>query len=209
MIKEYNTIKNEVSAQIQEKKSVFIANIRDVLCESEAKEFINQVCKKHNDARHNVPVYRILHEDKIVESFSDNGEPKGSAGMPILEILRGRNLVNICVVVTRYFGGTLLGTGGLLRAYSDAAREGILACELITKKVYDKYHLSCEYSDLEKIKHKLSQSNIKYENIIYTDKINMDIFAGITDFVQDIVKMLNEETNNNFELNLVNKNIYK
>ncbi|HAN10387.1 MAG TPA: YigZ family protein [Clostridiales bacterium] len=209
MIKEYNTIKNEISARIEEKKSVFIANIKGVSCEEEAKEFISEISKKHNDARHNVPVYRVLHEHKIVESFSDNGEPKGSAGMPILDILRGRNIVNICVVVTRYFGGTLLGTGGLLRAYSDVTREVITQCELINKKVYDKYQLSCEYSDLEKIKYKFSQSNIKYENIVYTDKINMDVFLGTNDSAQNISKILNEEINNNFELNISDKKIYK
>jgi len=191
------------------RKSIFIVNIKNVDSEVEAKKFIAEINKKHNDARHNVPVYRIIKEQKIFESFSDNGEPKGTAGMPILDILRGRNLVNVCVVVTRYFGGTLLGTGGLMRAYSEAIINVLEQCEFITKKIYDKYEIVCNYSDLDKVKYKLLQNNIKFDNLIYTDKIKLNIFLEVSDYLEQIFNILKDETNNNIEINLTDKNIYK
>ncbi len=112
------TIKNEVSAEITEKKSKFIANLYYIESVKEAEEKIEQICKKYHDAKHHCFAYRILEEKNIVERVSDDGEPSGTAGAPMLQFLAKNELANVLVIVTRYFGGILLGTGGLVRAYT-------------------------------------------------------------------------------------------
>ena len=131
----FNSIKENVSGEIIEKKSRFIANIFYIESESEAEDIIKEIKKEYYDARHNCFAYIIDREN--ISKFSDDGEPSGTAGVPILNILKGRNLSNILVIVTRYFGGTLLGTGGLVRAYSDATIEALKNADIITK-IYGK-----------------------------------------------------------------------
>ena len=118
-----------------EKKSEFISYVKRVENEDEAKEFIASIKKKHADATHNCYAY-ILKGTEIAR-FSDDGEPQGTAGMPILEVIKREGLVGVCVVVTRYFGGTLLGTGGLVHAYGAACREGLLAAGMVTRILCD------------------------------------------------------------------------
>ncbi len=210
MINEYSTIECGVNTQIEEKKSVFIATISPVSNETEAKEFINAVCVKYRDARHNVPAYRVIGEnEQIIENYSDNGEPKGTAGMPILDILRGRNLVNICIVVTRYFGGTLLGTGGLVRAYGDSARAAIENSEILVKKKFDTYELSFDYTNLDKIKNRLKLKEVELGNINYTDKVSFTIYIEYGQSIQEIEKMISDETNNKYNLIIKEKNMFK
>ena len=122
MVDNFFTIEGEETKEkeIVEKKSRFIAQIIKITSEEEANKKILEIKKKHRDAKHNVFAYRIVNG---IEKFSDDGEPSGTAGVPILDILRGEKLENILLVVTRYFGGILLGTGGLVRAYSSAAKE--------------------------------------------------------------------------------------
>ena len=117
-MKEFITIKENVQTEYVEKKSKFIANLFHVENSEEAENIIKETKKKYFDARHNCIAYRVIEDDRLVEKSSDDGEPSGTAGAPILKILIGQNLSHILVVVTRYFGGILLGTGGLVRAYS-------------------------------------------------------------------------------------------
>ena len=131
-MKEYKTIIEDGTGEYVEKKSRFIGYVRHVENEEEADAFILEIKKKHYDARHNCSAY-IVGEEKEILRFSDDGEPGGTAGKPILEVITGNELHNVCIVVTRYFGGTLLGTGGLVRSYTEAAKECISDTEIVTK----------------------------------------------------------------------------
>ena len=122
---EFTTIKSNVQAEIVEKKSKFIANLFYVDSIKQAEKLIQETKQKYHDARHNCVAYRIIEEDSIVEKASDDGEPSGTAGLPMLHILQTNNLANVLIIVTRYFGGILLGTGGLVRAYSNSLIEAI------------------------------------------------------------------------------------
>ena len=132
-MEQFYTIKNNIEAEIVEKKSKFIANLIKVESKEEAEEKIQEIKKKYYDARHNCVAYRVLEEGKVEEKASDDGEPSGTAGGPMLNILQKNNLSNVLIVVTRYFGGILLGTGGLVRAYSEALQKAIEESTLIMK----------------------------------------------------------------------------
>ena len=129
----FKTINTNVSAEIVEKKSKFIANVFYVETVEEAEEKVKEIKKKYFDARHNCFAYSVFTKDGIVNRFSDDGEPSGTAGGPMLNILNGKELTNLVVVVTRYFGGILLGTGGLIRAYTGATQEALGKLEDVYK----------------------------------------------------------------------------
>ena len=134
-MEEFKTIKENISGQIVEKKSKFIANIFYIDSIEEAEEIIKNTKKKYYEAKHNCYAYIVIDKDgNIVERCSDDGEPSGTAGQPILSILKGNNLCNIVVIVTRYFGGILLGTGGLVRAYSQATTNALMQANYIVKE---------------------------------------------------------------------------
>lgn len=154
--------------EILEKKSRFIAKIIKVATEEEANKKIADTRKTHKDARHNVFAYRIANG---IEKFSDDGEPSGTAGVPILDILRAEKLENVLIVVTRYFGGILLGTGGLVRAYSTAAKEAILAIKKVEMKLCNEYEIFVEYNYYDILNHYLKKNNIKVKNVEYNEKI--------------------------------------
>lgn len=131
----YKTISENVCAEIVEKKSKFIANLYYIKSKDEAEEIINSIRKKYYDARHNCYAYSVLDEDnKLFTKASDDGEPQGTAGMPMLDIINKKELVNVLVIVTRYFGGILLGTGGLVRAYSEATLKAIEEAEFVNEE---------------------------------------------------------------------------
>ena len=131
------TIKENVIAEITEKKSKFIANLIKVENKQDAEEKINKIKKTYHDARHNCVAYRIIEENKIIEKSSDDGEPSRTAGGPMQNILQKNNLCNILVIVTRYFGGILLGTGGLVRAYSETTQKAIENAQKIEMLFYN------------------------------------------------------------------------
>ncbi|MCI8964961.1 MAG: YigZ family protein [Clostridia bacterium] len=169
----FNSIKENVSGEIIEKKSRFIANIFYIESESEAEDIIKEIKKEYYDARHNCFAYIIDREN--ISKFSDDGEPSGTAGVPILNILKGRNLSNILVIVTRYFGGTLLGTGGLVRAYSDATIEALKNADIITK-IYGKViKIELEYKNLKSLEYHLKKEKINIVDIKYSEKIDLSI----------------------------------
>lgn len=193
MLDKYTTIETKVDAEIVEKKSKFIANVFPIENEKEALTLLEEVRKQHRDARHNVFVYRIANGN---ERASDDGEPSGTAGVPILDILRGMNLQNVLVVVTRYFGGILLGTGGLVRAYTGAFQEALQNVEIIEKEVGKYVKVITNYQDLEKFKYYLKQKDVEIIKIEYTE--NVDVYIDITD---EKLKELKETLNDlNFKI---------
>ncbi|MBS6252604.1 MAG: YigZ family protein [Clostridium sp.] len=174
-MEQFYTIKNNIEAEIVEKKSKFIANLIKVESKEEAEEKIQEIKKKYYDARHNCVAYRILEEGKVEEKASDDGEPSGTAGGPMLNILQKNNLSNVLIVVTRYFGGILLGTGGLVRAYSEALKKAIEESTLIMKASGIEMKLIVDYNNFEKFKYYCKNNNISIISLEYLEKIECKI----------------------------------
>ncbi len=164
------TILKNNTSEIVEKKSKFIANVFHIESREEAEEKIKEIKKKYYDARHNCSAYRVFNEEIIIEKSSDDGEPSGTAGGPMLNILKNNNLCNVLVVVTRYFGGILLGTGGLVRAYSDATLKVIDESEKLEICQGKEYEIKVDYNNLESLKYYCKKNNINISNIEYLEK---------------------------------------
>ena len=150
------TVKQEAHVEFEEKRSVFLGHAIRTDTEEEAQAFVKQIKKQYQDATHNVFAY--LMRGETVARYSDDGEPQGTAGMPVLDAIRKSGVRNACVVVTRYFGGTLLGAGGLVRAYSHAASLALEAAGIITYEPYTEYELRCGYSEYQKYQVVLSNA---------------------------------------------------
>lgn len=170
-MEEFKTILQNSTAEVEEKKSRFIADIFYVENILEAEEKIKNIKKKYFDARHHCYAYRIIEENGIKEKQSDDGEPSGTAGAPILNILQKNELVNVLVVVTRYFGGTLLGTGGLVRAYSDATLKAVEEAKTAVQKIGYEMKVTILYKELEKFKYYCKKHSINISEIIYANNI--------------------------------------
>ncbi|MCI8641430.1 MAG: YigZ family protein [Clostridia bacterium] len=172
------SIKENVQAEIVVKKSRFICNLIKVDSKEEAEEIIKTIKKKYHDARHNCVAYRIINGDKIIEKSNDDGEPSGTAGGPMLNILQKNNLCNILAIVTRYFGGILLGTGGLVKSYSDSLLGAISIAEIVKKCYGKEYEVKIEYNYLEIFKHYCKTNDILIVSSQYSDiiisKIDID-----------------------------------
>ena len=185
------TIKEHIQSEIVEKKSKFIANIYFVESIEEAENKIKEAKKKYYDARHNCSSYRVLEEGKIVEKSSDDGEPSGTAGGPMLNILKKRDICNVVVIVTRYFGGILLGTGGLVRAYSDVTQNAIEKAEKVEIVIGKEFEVKLDYSNLEKLKYYARTKGINITKIEYGNEIICDLQISnekINMFLEDIEK---------------------
>ena len=178
-MEEFNTIaeKNEITAEVVEKKSKFIASIFYINSVAEAEEQIKKVKKKYYDAKHNCIAYRVIEEDKVVERSSDDGEPSGTAGAPMLSILQKNNLCNILVVVTRYFGGILLGTGGLVSCYSKSTLDAIDKAQKVVKCIGQEAEVELDYPNLEIFKYYCKNAQINITDTQYSDKIICKIEA--------------------------------
>lgn len=185
----FNTISDNVSSELIEKKSKFIANAFQVKSEEEAKNKINEISKKYYDAKHNCFAYIISDGKNIIEKASDNGEPSGTAGKPILNILKSKNLQNVLVIVTRYFGGILLGTGGLTRAYSNSAKFCIEQASIIKQEPGNKYKISASYSEIKNIQYELEKNNIQIEKIEYGEnvEITFNVLHGKNNDMQEMI----------------------
>ncbi len=164
------TISENASAELVIKKSKFIANIIPIHNEDEAKKYIEKISKKYYDAKHNCYAYR-LEENMILERFSDNGEPNGTAGSPILELLKKQDINNILVVVTRYFGGVLLGTGGLIRAYTDVTKKALEKVKIVFGEKVVRYNVEVKYDKLKDVIYSCKKLEINVTNIDY--KVNI------------------------------------
>ena len=172
---EFFTIKEMIQAEIVEKKSKFIANLFPVENIEEAEEQIKISKKKYHDARHNCIAYRIKVDGKMIEKSSDDGEPSGTAGAPMLTILQKNNLANVVVIVTRYFGGILLGTGGLVRAYSDSLLKAIEKSTRVQKCEGTEMIITMEYREFDNFKHYCKNNNIFITNVEYCELISCRI----------------------------------
>ena len=174
----YRIIKGSGEAEIEVKKSRFIAAVKSCRSEEEARAFIESVRKKHYDARHNCFAFRIGDEKTVLERQSDDGEPQGTAGKPMLEILKGAGLYDVCAVVTRYFGGTLLGTGGLVRAYSDALKQALSELSeagcLPELQEGVRVSVNCEYALVNRVKYFAEQMKLFTEAEVYLDTCRLD-----------------------------------
>lgn len=167
----FKTIKENVQAEITEKKSKFICNMYHVESVEEVNDILEKLRKKYHDARHNCYAYRLIKDN--VSRSSDDGEPSGTAGIPMLNILNGNDLSNVLVVVTRYFGGILLGTGGLVRAYSLATTKAIECSEFYEQELGVEVSFLVDYKSLEEIKYYLNKIGVKITSLDYGEKIKI------------------------------------
>lgn len=212
-MEEFTTILNDEIAEIVEKKSRFIANIYHVENVEEAEEKIKSTKKKYYDAKHNCIAYRVIENGKVVEKASDDGEPSGTAGSPMLNILQKNNLCNLVVVVTRYFGGILLGTGGLVRAYSDATQMAIAKSVKVQKVKGIEIRVELEYSNLEIFKYYCKNKEINIVKLEYGENImaNLEMEENIKNtFLRDIeAKALNIKNYKIMKMKYISKFVEK
>lgn len=201
----FKTIKEKIiSEEIVEKKSRFIANLIYVESQEEAEENIKMIRKKYHDAKHNCFAYLVYDGDSVVKKFSDDGEPGGTAGSPMMEIIEKSNLGNVLVVVTRYFGGILLGTGGLVRAYSEALKKAIEKATLVTLESGYEVRIKASYSDFEKIKYYCNKNNVSIISTNYAD--NVECILEINDEIKNDI--LNDMESEN-KLNIISFDIIR
>ncbi|MBQ3139896.1 MAG: YigZ family protein [Ruminococcus sp.] len=193
----YFTISKPASDSFIEKKSEFIGYIAPVKTNDEAVAFINQIKAMHRKARHNVYAY-ILREDNI-SRYSDDGEPQGTAGVPVLEVLQKRGLTDVCVVVTRYFGGILLGGGGLLRAYSHAASIACDAAQIMDMRLCHRLTIKTDYNLYGKINYILPNFDVITVNSDFADAVTIEILV-MSEKLDALRKELTEVTNNSAEV---------
>ncbi|MDE6618987.1 MAG: YigZ family protein [Lachnospiraceae bacterium] len=178
---DYLLLTKGAEAELVEKKSRFIATVRPVVSEEEAAAFIEEMKKKYYDARHNCSAFVIGSKAQITRS-SDDGEPSGTAGRPMLEVLLGSGIRNIAAVVTRYFGGTLLGTGGLVRAYSGVLKEALAKCEASRRHFGVRFRINTDYNAVGKIQYILANKNINIEDSVYATDVEMTVIAPIEEY---------------------------
>ncbi|ETA80325.1 YigZ family protein [Youngiibacter fragilis] len=171
----YRTIRNEGSSEFTEKKSVFIGSGRRVETEEEARAFIDKVKSTYKEARHHVYAY-TLGENENIQRYSDDGEPQGTGGMPVLDVIRKSGLKNSVIVVTRYFGGVLLGASGLTRAYIRGASDAIGACGTIERVYGNELKLSIAYDLLGKFQHLLRENGIHIEDTSYAEDVEITLY---------------------------------
>ena len=170
----YITVSGESVGEYSEKRSRFIATLRHTETEEQAAAFLAEMRSKYWDARHNCYAYSM--SGGTLKRFSDDGEPHGTAGKPILDIIDGSGLTDIMIVVTRYFGGVLLGTGGLVRAYSAAAREAVANANRVKMTPCTVYKASCGYSELERLTKLIGDCGGSLENTVYTENVELEFY---------------------------------
>lgn len=193
MLEKYKTVYEGGEGEIVEKKSRFIATVRPVESEEAALAFLEEMKKKYWDARHNCYVYSVGMNREFTRC-SDDGEPSGTAGRPMLDVILGEDIYNVAVVVTRYFGGVLLGTGGLVRAYSRSVQEGLAASKVILKQKGISLKITTDYTGIGKIQYIAGERNIPVLDSEYTDKVVMKLLVPVQD-VESIKKTITEGTN--------------
>lgn len=171
-MQEYTTIEGNSTAEYSEKHSRFIANVFCCESETQASEIIAAQKSKYWDARHNVYAYVLQNG---TARFSDDGEPHGTAGMPVLEVIKGSGIVNVLIVVTRYFGGILLGTGGLVRAYSTSARDALQNAQKVLMCVCHEFTIDCDYGNYDRLTRLIADHNGMIQSTDFTDKVTVNI----------------------------------
>ena len=188
----YKTVAQRAEAVIIEKKSKFIATVIPAESEDVALEFLEEMRKTYSDATHNVYAY-VIDENNIFR-YSDDNEPSGTAGMPVLDTIRKSGIVDCAVVVTRYFGGTLLGTGGLVHAYSSAAREGIVAAGIVERRLSDIISVRVDYATGGKLSHYFAENAVHIDNTVYDTEVTYDVCilcSQTQQFMEDMTELTN------------------
>lgn len=189
------TVYSGGEAEIVEKKSRFIATVRPVSSEEEAVAFINEMKKKYWDARHNCSAF-VIGDRQEMSRCSDDGEPAQTAGRPMLDVLLREEIHNVAVVVTRYFGGVLLGTGGLVRAYQKATQEGLATSTIIDKKKGRKLTIDTDYTGLGKLQYLVAQNDLTTIDTLYTEKVTLILMIP-SELQEKIEKEITEATSGN------------
>lgn len=190
----YTTVDRQATAEITEKKSRFICNIRHTESEEDAVDFIRQIKKKHYDARHNVYAYII--GDGSVKKCSDDGEPSKTAGVPIMQMLESEGVTDVVCVVTRYFGGTLLGTGGLIRAYTASAKEGLGAAGIKKLQLCNVYVVTVPYAKLATAEYLISGCGAVVDDKVFSADVALSVHIlseNADKFVSDITEKLGND----------------
>ena len=187
----YTTIAKEAVAEFEEKRSLFIGHAKPVKTEEEAAEFIKLKKKEFADATHNVFGYII--KNGVCARYSDDGEPQGTAGMPVLDTIRKSGVDDACVVVTRYFGGILLGAGGLVRAYANGAKIALEAAGIITYEQYSIIKINCSYSDYQKIQPMLFKAQAVLDDTIFGESVEV-VIAVKEEKGSDLIEKISEAT---------------
>ena len=191
----YKTVLVEGQFEIEIQKSRFIGHVCPVNSEDEAVLFIEKIRKTHWSATHNVPVY-LIGEDYKVQRYSDDGEPSGTAGIPVMEMLKKEQITNICIVITRYFGGIKLGTGGLVRAYTECAKSVIDYVGLIEKRLFHETTFTLDYTLHGKIQNYcMNDENIIIANTDFTDKVHMKVWIEPSEYNKICAQIIDLSSN--------------
>lgn len=167
----YRSVKGRAVGEYEEKHSRFIAVVSNVNSENDAVNFISEIRAENREARHNVHAFVI--KENGISRFSDDGEPHGTAGKPVLDVINGFELKDVCVVVTRYFGGILLGTGGLCRAYSTAAKLAVQSAKIVTMHYMKSFTSFCTYPQYNRLEPFIEKNGGSIKNVEYSDKVKV------------------------------------
>ena len=193
MLKTYRTVEQLGQDEVVIEKSTFIGYAKPVENEEAALAFIQEIKKKHRDATHNVPAY-VLGEHNEVQRCNDDGEPSGTAGVPVLEVLKKENVRNVAIVVTRYFGGIKLGTGGLVRAYTKGAKVALESAKIITRVLYQTVIVSVDYTLLGSLQNQLKLKQYGIQDIVYEDVVHLHVWVeeeDVPNFKAQVIEWTN------------------
>jgi uncharacterized YigZ family protein len=202
----YFTIKDEAREQFEEKKSIFIGHAKRVYTEEEARAFVYSIKSQHKEANHNVFAY-VVGENMGIQRYNDDGEPQGTGGVPVLEVIKKNEVTDIAVVVTRYFGGVLLGAGGLVRAYSKGAAAAIKAAGIVEKVKGCLLTITIEYDLLGKLQYLCAQNQWHIEETEYADRVKLKFFFE-TSLINTIKNSMVEAANGRVESSTSEEDYY-
>ena len=201
----YKTVHEFGQDEVIIEKSTFIGYAKPVKTEEEAVEFINEIKKKHKDARHNVWAYTIG-QNMNIQRYSDDGEPQGTAGIPTLEVIKKEDLRDVAVVVTRYFGVIKLGAGGLVRAYTKGAKIGLEAAKIIEKVMFQEVRVRIDYNQLGRVQNEIMNMNYIIKDTIYADNVEIVVYSRLED-VEKLVSRMTDITSATAE-NILGEEFY-
>ncbi|MCH5303458.1 MAG: YigZ family protein [Ruminococcus sp.] len=202
----YKTVKTSASDEFVKKRSRFIGYAKPVKTEADALEFINKIKKEHWDARHNCYAYSL--REGSIKRYSDDGEPQGTAGVPMLDVLNKSGIVDAVVVVTRYFGGVLLGTGGLVRAYSQAAKIALDAANVITMSICSECIIRCSYNRYGKLNTLIMNKNGVVDDITFSDNVTLSFHIPVEN-IPSLKKELADATAGEVEIEIIDEKYYE
>lgn len=193
MLQKYRTIKEDNQHEVEIKKSRFICFLKRIETEEEAKAFVQQIKKEHWKANHNCSAF-VLGDHHEIQRSSDDGEPSGTAGVPMLEVLKKNDLINVCAVVTRYFGGTKLGAGGLIRAYSGSVAQAIVHTGIVEGRLQQEVFVQLDYSNWGKMENFIASENLAVKDTQFTDRVVVTCMVDenqVADFEAQVTDLLN------------------